>query len=372
MPFLRLFFLIVAVASFAASPRAEEASVDHDTDHRIGNWIASKDTCTITASFRNGKSLIVASDGADQLSLAIRSEHWDLPDGYTKTVLYWFNQDDPERGVARALDRHTLSVAIRDPAWIGAMLDGARDASFTFGDKTHRFPITHGSKASSWITHCSGYDFVRTRSGSANALAGYIAANAERQRNQPNWLSGIVSGGEAARFGTRLANAGPALLAGGEPPQKRVPGAEFMLTVLYGAGLSGFEVDTVVNPTFWGVRVNTVWTDGKRNGAVRRYKSMSSDLEYVETRRIRFHDDKVCRGLFSTEDMPNLAENVSGFVNQCLSRDGHSVTTRGYILVRVANGETYMVMTDETEPEAATGRVLDLAASVAKVAPNWN
>lgn len=351
-------------------PHLAEAS--DTTVRRIGNWVANESDCTISASFRNGRSLIIGSDGQGNLSLSLRSIHWNLPDSYAKTVLYWADSDDPQRGHAREINTQTLAVRVTDPAWITMALKYTRGISFAFGEKSYRFPITHGDRAATWITDCTGIALRPPIRGNGNRLA-VLADNPGTGESPSFWLTPFVVPSDSTRYefrpiASRAADAGQDVAEG-----HGAAATSLIMTTLARAGIENFDVDVPQDKGAWAIPVDAVWRSVDRHGAIRLYDTMTPDRAYSERHKIVAHDKLECPGAFQATRLPFANDQVTGFMTVCQERTGREAATRTYIVAAAHTGEYFAFMTayvgDPEEnlwPETAS-----LAIAAGAVAREW-
>ncbi len=359
----------VVVACLTLPPLAEASDT---TAKRIGNWIANEADCTISASFRNGRSLIIGSDGQGNLSLALRSIHWNLPDNYSNTLLYWADSDDPQRASAREINTQTLSIRVNDPSWITMALKYTRGISFAFGEKSYRFPITHGDRAAAWITDCTGIALRPPIRGNGNRLA-VLADDPQTAESPSFWLQPFVVPSDTTRYefrpiSSRAADRGQDVAEG-----HGAAATTMVISMLTRAGIEDFDVDVPQDKNAWAVPVDAVWRSVDRHGAVRLYDTMTPDRVYSERRKIVAHDKLECLGAFQATRLPFANDQVTGFMTVCQEKTGQDAATRTYIVAAARTGEHFAFMTayegdptDNIWPETAS-----LAMAAGAVAREW-
>lgn len=347
---------------------------------RIGNWVAAEEQCAVSASFRNGRSIVIGQNGGASLSLAIRSEKWLIPDGYRNTIVYWADDDDPRRAAAHSLDMRTVRIAVNDHLWIETALARANAMTFVFGEKTYRFPITHGERARNWLKRCSGATaghVAEPEPEPATAVEPVEASRAQTSSVAPHWITQTVRQqpviAEVDNRHRDKTAAGVSDAERGAPPIRGAEAVRFMMETLATAGVASYRVEVPTVRRIWPLAVNAIWDAPDGKGAVKRYRTLTNDLIYSERRRIAAADAARCGGTFAAGRMPISDRRVTDLVTQC-QEPGKETQVRYYAFVEAQNGEGFLILSDRSQgqPDAMWSANMGLAVAAVSVASEWN
>lgn len=331
-----LFSLLVAVSATGAARAA---------DDRVGNWVVNKENCQTSAKFRNGQSLIIQIENETRYTLYLRSLHWELPDKYKETVLFWADKDSPSRAVARYLDSQTLRIAVSDPEWVKRSISHAHSVSFVFGEKTYRIPITHGERVMGWLAKCGGFG-PNSIDGAAAQDVAESSSVPEEGPGVPHWMNLETQKSGMAHYGAANAAGTPAepKLSPSLSPVRGSQALEFMMNVLNATNFKGAKVDIASASAPWPVKANAVWKRDQAHGAVRRYRQLTTDQLHIERQRLLLHDQNACDGRFRHSQLPLADRRLTSLITVCESPERQLPETHLYLTVEAANSESFMLM----------------------------
>ncbi|MEM6665646.1 MAG: hypothetical protein AAF638_04520, partial [Pseudomonadota bacterium] len=349
---------------------------------RIGNWIASREgvtdrlpACSVTASFRNGKSMTLAGHEDGRWRVTLHYADWTERDWDASSVHYWVDRQDPTYAGGRRGNRSgTLTFAIADPDWVSTEFRSGQQFTVTIGTEPHRFPLTHTGRAVDWVRKCaaSSWDTAEKRP-SGPAIAGVAtaraAAGASENRGRAGWLrfQTRASGVESPFRESAVARITPERFS---EPDEGSSGLEFLLAVLDQAGLADAELSANNRSRAWGIRMSASWTSATMGGAVRHYPQLSDDLFHMEKRRIQNHAQRACPRGGRVGELPDLLGNLEGSVVQC-SGPGAARTQMQVRINAPSGGSFVLIMAAPTREQQMSPALLQLADAARTIAATW-